>query len=588
MKILRIPLAIVLLVIVSRALNAGAQTLTALYSFVGGPTDGNNPHSGLVQGSDSNFYGTTYEGGTYGGGAVFQIDSSGNETVLYSFLGRFSSSDGYSPSAGLILGSDGNFYGTTTYGGGSDSDGVVFQVDPSGDESVLYYFGSSPNDGINPSAGLVQGSDSNFYGTTAAGGTYGNGIVFAISPTGNETILYSFGSFPNDGVGPEAGLVQGSDSNFYGTTTGGGIYNLGTVFRISSSGTYTSLYSFAGAPADGAKPLAGLVQGSDGNFYGTTDSGGANEAKYGGQGTVFRITPGGEETVLYSFGSSSKDGLGLMAGLVQGSDSNFYGTTYSGGTNTKCPGGCGTVFRISPSGHYTSLNSFGNYPANGWANPYDGVVQGSDGNFYGTTRFGGTSTNCPNTSCGTVFKLAVGGGGSGGCTYTPSAASVTLPAKGGSKNVSVKANSTACEWTASTTDSWITITSGSSGTGSGKVDYTVPGNTNMSERSGTITIADQTFTVNQEPGGCTVKLSPKAGKLKATGGAATVKVTPNLGDCDWTAVSNDPFITITGGASATGKGTVTYSVPANTNTTTVTGSITIGGETFTVTQAGVK
>jgi hypothetical protein len=174
------------------------------------------------------------------------------------------------------------------------------------------------------------------------------------------------------------------------------------------------------------------------------------------------------------------------------------------------------------------------------------------------------------------------------CTYTLNAASITLAAKGGSKTVSVKVKGTGCDWTAESNDPFITITSGSSGSGNGKVVYSVPGNTNTTALMGTMTIAGETFTVNQAAGGCTYKLSPKAGKLKATGGSAAVKVTPNLGDCDWTAVSNDSFITITGGASGTGKGTVSYSVAANTNTTAVTGSITVAGETFTVIQAAVK
>ena len=175
-----------------------------------------------------------------------------------------------------------------------------------------------------------------------------------------------------------------------------------------------------------------------------------------------------------------------------------------------------------------------------------------------------------------------------GCTYTLNATSVTLAAKGGSKKVSVKVKGTDCSWTAVSNDPFITITSGSSGTGNGKVGYTVPGNTNTTDLSGTMTIAGQTFTVNQAAGGCTFKLSPKVGKIKATGGIKTVKVKPNFSDCAWTVVSNDSFITITDGASGTGKGTVSYTVAANTNTTAVTGSISIAGETFTVTQAGVK
>jgi hypothetical protein len=174
------------------------------------------------------------------------------------------------------------------------------------------------------------------------------------------------------------------------------------------------------------------------------------------------------------------------------------------------------------------------------------------------------------------------------CTFTLQKTSVTLAAKGGSKNVKVKARGTDCSWTAVSNDPFITITEGASGTGSGTVYYTVPGNTNTTALSGTMTIAGQTFIVNQAAGGCTFKLSPKAGKIKAAGGPAAVKVKPNLSDCDWTAVSNDSFITITDGASGIGKGTVSYTVAANTNTTALTGSITVAGETFMVTQAGAK
>ncbi len=169
---------------------------------------------------------------------------------------------------------------------------------------------------------------------------------------------------------------------------------------------------------------------------------------------------------------------------------------------------------------------------------------------------------------------------------TVSPPSVELPAKGGSKTVKVKVKGTVCTWTAASNDSFITITGVASGTGDGTVHYSVPGNTNSSSLTGTITVAGQTVTVNQAAGGCTFKLSPKDGKFKATGGSGTIKVTPNLSDCDWTAVSSDSSITITGGASGTGKGTVGYTVAANTNSTAVTGSITIGGQTFVITQSG--
>src|ERR1017187_991590 len=230
-----------------------------------------------------------------------------------------------------------------------------------------------------------------------------------------KTNLHLFLSFPNDGAYPEAGLVQGSDGNFYGTTDHGGTSSnctvgCGTIFRISPSGTYTTLHSFVGSPNDGAAPIASLVLGSDGSFYGVTAQGGTstNCGLYG-CGTIFRISPGGSCTSLYSFAGSPNDGSSPFAGLVQGSDGNFYGMTYYGGTSTNCSGGgCGTIFRISPSGTYTSLHYFVGYPTDG-SLPGAQLAQGSDGNFYGTTDQGGTSTNCGTAGCGTVFRISPSG-----------------------------------------------------------------------------------------------------------------------------------------------------------------------------------
>src|SRR5208337_3389753 len=278
------------------------------------------PQAGLVQGSNGNFYGTTYHGGTNNYGTVFKINTNGGLTSLYSFTGG---NDGANPQAGLVQGSDGNFYGTT-YQGGTNNDGAVFKIRTNGGLSSLYSF-TGGNNGANPQAGLVQGSDGNFYGTTYQGGTNNYGTVFKINTNGGLTSLYSF-TGGNDGANPQAGLVQGSDGNFYGTTYQGGTNNYGTVFKINTNGGLTSLYSFTGGN-NGANPQAGLVQGSDGNFYGTTYQGGTNN-----YGTVFKIRTNGGLSSLYSF-SGGNDGANPQAGLVQGSDGNFYGTTYQGGTN---------------------------------------------------------------------------------------------------------------------------------------------------------------------------------------------------------------------------------------------------------------
>jgi uncharacterized repeat protein (TIGR03803 family) len=364
---------------------------TSLWSFTNG-LDGGNPYASLVQGVDSNFYGTTYNGGSFAVGTVFRISPSGSLTSLWEFTG---SNDGANPQGGLVQGSDGNFYGTTAYGG-ANGDGNVFRISPSGSLTNLWSF-TGGEDGAFPLAGLVQGSDGNFYGTTygSGSGSSANGSVFRISASGSLTNLWSF-TGGNDGANPMAGLVQGTDGNFYGTTygSGSGPDANGSVFRISPSGSLTTLWSFTGGN-DGANPMAGLVQGSGSNFYGTTAYGGAN-----GYGTVFRISPSGSLTNLWSF-TGATDGANPQAGLVQGTDGNFYGTTYGSGLG---PSANGNVFRISPSGSLTNLWSFTG--CGDGANPLAGLVQGTDSNFYGTTYGSGSGPSAN----GTVFKLSVSSG----------------------------------------------------------------------------------------------------------------------------------------------------------------------------------
>src|SRR6478672_11302934 len=272
-------LTIVAAIITVGCITVSAQPLTTLHSFNGG--DGRSPEATLVQGSDGNFYGTTPLGGAHAKGTVFKIDSTGSLTTLHSFSGF--PADGAVPVAGLVQGTDGNFYGTTT-SGGTFFQGAVFRMNSSGAITVLHSFNSFLGEGAVPIAGLIQGNDGNFYGTTTVGGAHHKGTVFKIDAAGTFTTLHSFSGSPTDGANPVAALVQGNDGNFYGTTALGGTRSRGTIFNIDATGSLTTLHSFSGSPGEGALPFAGLVQGSDGKFYGTTALGGAH-----GAGTVFNL-----------------------------------------------------------------------------------------------------------------------------------------------------------------------------------------------------------------------------------------------------------------------------------------------------------
>jgi uncharacterized repeat protein (TIGR03803 family) len=344
-------------------------------------TNGEFPLAGLVQGKDGNFYGTTDEGGYYGAGNIFKITPSGNLMNVYSFCPLDSCLTGEVPQAPLIQSPSGIFYGTSA-GGGTDGGGTIFGMTPTGAVTSLYSFcyGSScTQQGLQPRGALLQTSNGDFYGTTEWGGT-GKGIVFEITPEGKLTTIYNFCSQQNcaDGANPMAGLVEGKDGNLYGTTAYGGVGGgAGTVFRVTPKGVLTVLSGF-GDSGDGYYPQAGLLLARNGNFYGTTVYGGP----YGG-GTVFKITPQGSFTTIHSFcaQTSCVDGEGPVAGLMQASDGNLYGTTRNGGANDY-----GTIFRLSPAGALTTLHSF---TSNDGANPYGALIQSKNGEFYGTTEIGG-------------------------------------------------------------------------------------------------------------------------------------------------------------------------------------------------------
>jgi uncharacterized repeat protein (TIGR03803 family) len=373
--------------------GAAAQE-KVLHSFKN-DTDGYYPWASVIQGADGNFYGTTGFGGAYNGGTVFKVTPAGTLTTLYNFCSQPNCADGGGPQSALVQATDGNFYGTT-WGGGANSSGTVFKITPAGSLTTLYNFCSQPNcaDGGGPTTSLIQGTDGNFYGTTGS-------TVFKITPTGALTTLHTFCQLNClDGYNPNASLVQATDGNFYGTTEGGGAYGWGTAFKITPAGTLTTLHSFNGADGAGAK---GLVQATDGDFYGTTSA----LLSYGGGDTVFKMTPSGMLTTLYSFcpaGFPCADGYSPHSALVQAADGNFYGTTSLAGAGAYCYIDyelCGgTVFKITPAGSLTTLYSFCSQPycADG-DGPISGLVQASDGDFYGTTYGGGTYLY------GTVFKL---------------------------------------------------------------------------------------------------------------------------------------------------------------------------------------
>jgi len=348
---------------------------------------------------------------------------------LHNFAG--STLDGARPVAGLVRATNGDFYGTTQSGGLSPCDpfgcGTVFKITANGTLTILYKFDGT--DGDEPIAGLVQATNGDFYGTTQGGGEStaclgGCGTVFKITANGVLTTLHSFDY--TDGSLP-LGLVQATDGNFYGTTISGGAFrancttapptDCGTIFKITPSGTLTTLYSFCSqyinsTCKDGATPYAGLIQGANGDFYGTTSMGGANDNDIcnlygGGCGTLFKITPSGTLTTLHNFHGT--DGYQPYGALIQATDGNFYGTTRSGGGHPNyggpCyPNGCGTIFQISPSsGRLTTLYIFcsqsGCTDGDG---PMAALIQAINGTFYGTTLAGGANND------GTIFSLSVG------------------------------------------------------------------------------------------------------------------------------------------------------------------------------------
>ncbi len=397
-----IPVLSVLLLIA--APSAQAQTETLLYSF--NSTDGSSPYAGgLIFDGAGNLFGTTWMGGDYGYGAVFQLvpgNGGWTENVLHSF--NDNGEDGYHPYAGLILDTAGNLYGTTVEGGAYGA-GTVFQLTPGlggvWTETMLHNFNNNGKDGAGPLAGLTLDADGNLYGTTENGGAHGGGTVFqlALGARGKwkEKILHNFNG--TDGGFPFAGVIFDAEGNLYGTTYGGGASGktpFGTVFQLKREGNggwaEKVLHAFNGT--DGGYPEASLIFDADGNLYGTANGGGASGetcAEYG-CGTVFQLAPPGikgkwTETVLHIFSDDGTDGYNPASGLIFDAAGNVYGTTNGGGTFF-----LGSVFELTPEAGGTTWTetvpwSFGN--SNDGFDPYAGLVFDTAGNLYGTTHQGG-------------------------------------------------------------------------------------------------------------------------------------------------------------------------------------------------------
>jgi uncharacterized repeat protein (TIGR03803 family) len=376
---------------------AHAQTFTTLYKFDGGT--GAWPYAGVVQDSKGNLYGATDGGsnvycfGGVGCGLIFKLDKSGQETVLYSFSG--SGPEGGTPMAPVLLNEAGSLFGTTQYGGGSrncpsfDGCGTVFEINAAGKQTVLHSF-TGRTDGCYPTQGLIQDSAGNLYGTTY-GCAPSRGTVFKMNAAGNFTVLHTFTGGSADGAGPMFGhLTMDNSGNIYGVTTGGGASDAGVVYKVSETGEFKVLHSFA-AGADGCEPL-GSVAWASGKLYGTTAGCGTHN-----DGTIWEISTDGEESPVHQFAGGTSDGCGPAGGVALDANGDLYGVTTLCGADNH-----GALYELSGSGKLTLLYSF---DSPGGYEPYGEVMRTTEGMLYGTTLYGGTGP-CEGSHCGTVWSYA--------------------------------------------------------------------------------------------------------------------------------------------------------------------------------------
>lgn len=410
---------------VSAAKKAPTLPLKTLYTFSGG-ADGANPYATLIEDTKGNLYGTAMNGGSgvgaAGYGVVFEVSPAGAETVLYTFTGG---ADGGNPTSGLLMDSKGNLYGTTQGGGvsgeycmNSGPCGVVFKLSPASQgpwtETVLHTFTGNA-DGGNPYAGLIADSSGNLYGTTRMGGTQPlAGVAFKISSAGNETVLYNFCALTScdDGANPEAGLIRDSQGNLYGTTLNGGIADqygdpgLGTIFKLTSANVESVLYGYsvANSGTTGSYPIAGVIEDSAGNLYGTTSQGGLTCSGYT-CGVVFTLSAGDHYTVLHYFKGGTDGAAPGYGSLLRSAAGILYGTATSGGSGSCTalyePPGCGILFSVTAAGNETVQYTFKGQTDGAF--PEGGLTVDRTGKQLG---FGATSGSSDGTyGYGTVFEV---------------------------------------------------------------------------------------------------------------------------------------------------------------------------------------
>jgi uncharacterized repeat protein (TIGR03803 family) len=380
--------AVVFLTTLTGTLPALAQTEAVVYNFcsLADCTDGYKANGRLIAGSGGNLYGTTLSGGSGASGTLYQLSPDGTETVLYNF--GVTTGDGWEPSLGVTMDKQGNFYGVTE-AGGAYGKGTVFKISSDGSETILHSFGATRSDGTYPYGPVVLDKKGNVYGSTNEGGEYacgfggaGCGTVFKIDTDGKESILHSFQG-NTDGYFPYSGPSIDGQGNLYGTTVAGGSAKEGIVYEVTNKGVYSILCNFGAGASDGIDPFGTLTVDANGNVYGVANQGGAFF-----DGVVFKLTPGSSwtETTLYTFGTNKNDGSAPWGGLVLDGQGNLYGATYEGGLY-----GAGTVFEITPPGTETILYSFSGNSDGG--SPSGGLIRDSRGNLYGPAYSGGSNGN---------------------------------------------------------------------------------------------------------------------------------------------------------------------------------------------------